>query len=84
VLAEADTLSGLSTLLALPPRRAGLPARSQSHLSVTSSPIWSCLQVGSATIDRPFLDGQVERLIEFRGLTLFFATDGWGYNAGHP
>ena len=57
VLAEALTLSGFSTLLALQPRRTGLPARSQSHLSVTSTPIWSCLQVGSATIGLPFSGG---------------------------
>jgi hypothetical protein len=74
VLAEAITLSGLPTLLALRPRRAGLPARSQSHLSVTSSPIWSYLQVGSATIGRPFRGGQLQRLIEFRELAEFFAT----------
>ena len=76
VLAEAVTLSGLPTLLALQSRRTGLPARSQSHLSVTSSPIWSCLQVGSATIGSPFRAGQIERLIEFRELRLFFATVG--------
>jgi hypothetical protein len=74
VLTEAITLSGLSTLLALQPRRAGLPARPQSHLSVTSSPIWSYLQVGSATIGRPFRGGQLQRLIEFRELAEFFAT----------
>ena len=73
-MAEAVTLSGLSTLLALLPRRAGLPARSQSHLSVTSSPIWSYLQVGFATIDTGFRAGQAERLIEFRELAKFFAT----------
>ena len=74
VLAEAVTLSGLSTLLALQPRRTGLPARSQSHLSVTSTPIWSCLQVGSATLSLPFSTEQVEPLMKFRDLALFFAT----------
>ena len=82
MLAEAVTLSGLSTLLALRPRRAGLPARSQSHLSVTSSPIWSYLQVGSATIDTRFRRGQLERLIEFRDLTEFFAMLWSGYFDG--
>ena len=72
-MAEAITLSGLSTLLALRPRRAGLPARPRSHLSVTSSPIWSYLQVGSATIGRPFSGGQAQPLFEFRELTEFFA-----------
>lgn len=73
-MAETITLSGLSTLLALLPRRAGLPARSQSHLSVTSSPIWSYLQVGSATIGRPLLGEQLQGLIEFRELTEIFAS----------
>ena len=74
VLAEALTLSGFSTLLALQPRRTGLPARYQSHLSVTSTPIWSCLQVGSATIGLPFFTEQVELQMNFRDLALFFAT----------
>jgi hypothetical protein len=82
VLAEAVTLSGFSTLLTLRPRRTGLPARSQSHLSVTSTPIWSCLQVGSATIGLRFSGGQVERQRKFRDLALFFATRGSGLSPG--
>jgi hypothetical protein len=74
VLAEALTLSGFPTLLALQPRRTGLPARSQSHLSVTFSPIWSCLQVGSATIGPRFSGGQVEQQMKFRDLAIFFAS----------
>ena len=83
VLAEAFTLSGFSTLLTLRPRRTGLPARSQSHLSVTSTPIWSCLQVGSATIGLPFFGEQVERQMNFRELALFFATRGSGLSPGN-
>lgn len=81
-MAEALTLSGFSTLLALQPRRTGLPARSQSGLSVTSTPIWSCLQVGSATIDLRFSTEQVERQLNFRDLALFFATRWMGAITG--
>lgn len=76
VLAEALTLSGFSTLLALQPRRAGLPARSRSHLSVTPSPIRSCLQVGFATIGVPSRKRQIEPLWKFRDLVMFFASQG--------
>ena len=82
VLAEALTLSGFSTLLALRSRRTGLPARYQSHLSVTSTPIWSCLQVGSATIGLRFSTEQVEPQMKFRDLALFFATPWMGAIGG--
>ena len=75
VLAEALTLSGFSTRLALQPRRIGLPDGFQSDLSVALSPVRGCPRSGFATIGLPPSNRQVSGLCTFRELAQIFATD---------
>lgn len=75
MLAEALTLSGLSTPLALQPRKAGLPVSFQSDLSVASSPVRGCPRSGFATIGLLQAEGQADGLSSFRDLGEIFADD---------